>query len=543
MPPPVEFHEDEKRQLVLDYQPDAADALPDGPALTALAGTAGFGALQLDALALSGAAKNIAAGKPFSTVVGRRTDARYKVDLAVDKMSATLTVSAAHGGTEASLDDARAALSAKGVAFGLDEDAVARALAAPGTGIVVAHGQAPQAGTDGWLETLIHTEETHGPHEDAKGQVDFRDLGMVRSVDAGAPLMRRHPPQPGVPGRTVTGSDVSVAKPKDVRLPAGQGAGVAADDPDLLVAQVAGHPVIRRDVVRVDPKLELQNVDLATGNIDFAGTVEVKGDVQSGMKIRASGDVIIHGVLESAEVEAGNDVVVLGGIVGQMPVTAVKDAAERKAAGAHVHAHATVRARHVKNAVILAEQSVFIDEVAVQCDITAIDQVVIGKEGGRKGHVLGGIVRATKGIVAECLGGPGTGETRLLIGVNPLTQQALDAMKAAIAAKTKERDDLEKLVKLLQNRTDRRDMLEKARHTLEHTLYELESVTADAQALEGELKEAESATVVVKHAVFPGVVIGIGRKFRRISDQRGPGTFRLATETVAGKEDVVIAYE
>lgn len=546
MPPPVEFREDEKHQLVVDYRPDADAAAPpsDGPDLAALAGAAGYGELQLDAVALAAAAQSVAAGKAFSAVVGRRTDAQYRVDVAADKMSASLTVTAPHGGTVINADDARAALGAKGVVFGIDEAAVARALAAPGTAVDIARGQLPQAGVDGRLETLIHTDETHRPLEDEKGHVDFRERGIVRWVEIGAPLMRRHPPRPGVPGRTVTGADVAVATPKDAKLPGrAEGVGVSSGDPDLLVAEIAGHPVIRRDGIRVEPTLKLDKVDLSSGNIDFVGTVEVTGDVQSGMKIKASGDVIIHGVLESAEVEAGNDIVVLGGIVGQMPVAAARDEAERKAAGAHVHAHANVRARHVKNAVILAEQSVFIDEVAVQCDITAIDQVVIGKEGGRKGHVLGGVVRATKGIVAECLGGLGTGETRLLIGVNPLTQKALDAMKAAIAARTKERDDLEKVVKLLQNRSDRREILDKARLTLERTLEELESVTADAQALEGELKEAESATVVVKHAVFPGVVVGIGRKYKRIAEERGPGTFKLATETNAGKEEVVIAYE
>lgn len=542
--PPVQFREDEKRQLVLDYQPEAADEHVDGPALVALAGAAGYGELQLDAVAFSGAAQRMTSGKAFSAVVGRRVDAQYRVDLAADKMLASLTVTAAHGGTAIAADDARAALGTKGVVVGIDEAAVAKALASPGMTVEVARGEASRPGVDGRLETLIHTDEMQHPLEDGKGHVDFRELGIVRWVEAGAPLMRRHPPQPGVRGRTVTGADVAVATPKDVRLPGrAEGVAVSPGDPDLLVAEIAGHPVIRRDGIRVEPKLTLQNVDLASGNIDFVGTVEVTGDVQSGMKIKASGDVIIHGVLESAEIEAGNDVVVLGGVVGQMPVAAARDEAERKAAGAHVHAHANVRARHVKNAVILAEQSVYIDEVAVQCDITAIDQVVIGKEGGRKGHVLGGIVRATKGIVAECLGGPGTGETRLLIGVNPLTQQALDAMKAALAAKTKERDDLEKVVRLLQNRSDRREILDKARLTLERTLDELESVTADAQALEGELKEAESATIVVKHSVFPGVVVGIGRKFKRIAEERGPGTFRLATETVAGKEEVVIAYE
>lgn len=544
-PPPCEFREDEKRQLVLDYEPDAGDAPVDGPALGALAGAAGYGELQLDAAALSGAAQRMAGGKAFSTVVGRRIDAQYRVDLAADKMSATLTATAAQGGAALDAGAARAALAAKGVVFGIDEAAVAAAVAAPGTTVEVARGQPPQAGVDGSLETLIEVNQTRHPHEDDKGRVDFRDLGLVRSVCAGMPLLRRHPPQPGTPGRTVAGTEVAATKPKDVKFPVRlQGVQVSAADAELLVAAVDGQPVLHRDGgISVEPLLVLQNVDLASGNVDFVGTVEIKGDVQSGMKIKAGGDVIVHGILESAEVEAGGDIVVHRGIIGQKvhPMAGKND--ERKTAGAHIHAQANVRAHHVENAVILAEQSVYIDEAAVQSDITAIDQVVVGKEGGRKGHILGGIVRATQGVTAECLGGPGTGETRVMIGVNPLLQKALDAMRAAVAAKTKEHDDLEKVVKLLQDRTDRREMLEKARLTLQRTEEEMAEVMADMKTLEGDLKQAEKAAVVVKRSVFPGVSITIGRKLKLVTEQRGPGTFRLAVESVNGKEDEVVVYE
>lgn len=544
MPPPIEFREDEKRQLVVDYAPDADVPVTDGAALTALAAAAGYGGWLLDAAAVDAAAQCIAAGTGLSAILGRCTDAEYRVDIAADKMAASLTIVAAHGGNEADGADAMAALSAGGVVFGIDEAALAAVLAAPGTTVEVARGLRPQAAVDARLEALVDVNQTRHPREDDKGHVDFRELGLVRSVNAGMPLMRRHPPQPGVPGHTVAGSEIPAAKPKDIKFPVRlQGVQASADDPDLLVAAVDGQPVLHRDGISVEPLLVLQEVNLASGNVDFVGTVEVKGDVQSGMKIKAGGDVIVHGILESAEVEAGGDVVVHRGIIGQkMHMLSGKGDAQ-KSGGTRIHACANVRAHHVENAVILAEQSVYIDEAAVQSDITAIDQVVVGKEGGRKGHILGGIVRATQGVTAECLGGPGTGETRVMIGINPLLQKALDAMKAAIAAKTKERDDLEKVIKILQDRPDRREMFEKARLTLERTDEELAEVMADVKTLEGDLKQAQTAAVVVKRNVFPGVSVSIGRKLKIVTEQHGPGTFRLAIETINGKEDEVIAYQ
>lgn len=545
MPPPIEFSENEECQLVLHHARgmDANTGAPDGAVLAAQAAAAGFGELLLDAPALDAAAKRIVAGEEFSGVVGKRTNAEYRVDVAPDKMAANLTVAAAHGGVNANVADAIAALAQHSVVFGIDEAALTAALATPGVRTEVAHGQRPQSGTDGRMEPLIEVNQTRHPHEDEKGHIDFRDLGLVRSVGPDTPLMRRHPPLLGVPGSTVTGTELMAAKPKDVKFPVRlEGVHASAADPDLLVATVAGQPVVHRDGISVEPILVLQTVDLATGNVDFVGTVEIKGDVQSGMEIKAGGDVIVHGILESAEIEAGGDVVVHGGIIGQKNAMH-GHAGEKKTGGARIHAKANIRAHHVENAFILAEQSVYVDEAIIQSDITAIDQVVVGKEGGRKGHILGGIVRATLGVTAECLGGPGTGETRILIGVNPLLQKTLNEKRAIATAKLKEHGDLEKAVKVLQGRPDRQEILEKVHLTLARTEEELAEAMADAHALEAEIKQADHAEIIVKRNVFPGVLVIIGHRRTMVTEQRGPGTFRLVTETINGKEEELVAYQ
>lgn len=470
-------------------------------------------------------------------------DAVYRVDVAADRMSATLTVTPTHDGKEADVADAMMALSQRGVCFGIEPPAVEAAVANPGTPAEVARGQAPQPAVDGRMELLVNLNQIRHPVEDAKGRVDFRELGLIRSVEVDTPLMRRHPPQPGQPGRTVLGAEIAVRPPKDAKFSGRmQGVQFAPNDMDLLVAAIPGQPVLGRDGLSVEPVLVLPSVNLASGNVDFVGTVEIKGDVQGGMKIKADGDVIVHGIIESADVEAAGDVVAKGGIVGQKHQMQ-GGGADKTFAGARIRAKANVRAHHIENAFIFAELSVYVDEAVVQSDVTAIERVIIGREGGHKGHILGGTIRATLGITAVCLGGPGTGATHVMIGVNPLLQKALDEKHAEIAAKRKALDDLDKVVRVLQARTDRLDMLTKAHLTYDKTEKELADATAEAEAMAAELKRADKATVVVKRAVFPGVSVTIGGRRKLMNEQRGPGLFRLATETVDGKDEEVVIYE
>ncbi|HEX8986890.1 MAG TPA: FapA family protein [Rhodocyclaceae bacterium] len=471
-----------------------------------------------------------------------KRDAQYRVDVAHDKMAATLTVTPpSGGGAEADAAGIDAALQQAGVIFGIDTEALGRALASPGMAVTVARGEAPKPPVHARLEPLIDVTHTRGPMKDEHGRADFRELGILRAVEPGVPMMRRHPPQDGIPGHTVLGAEIATQRPKDAKFPVRlQGVAVSPDDANLLIAAIAGQPVVHHDGVSVDPVLVMQEVSLSTGNIVFPGTVEVKGDVHGGMKIKAGGDVVIHGTVESAEVEAGGEVQVKGGIIGQHGVSQGRES--EKGNSAHIHAQGNVRAHHVDNATIVSGQSVFVDESIVQSDVMAMDEVVVGKQGARKGHVIGGSVRATRSVTAYCLGSPGTNNTRVNVGMNPELVAALDAKKAAVGAKLKEHEDLDKVIKVLEKRPGREEMLAKAKLTFEKTGEELGVLLAEQQALEDQLKLADNAEVVVKAQVHPGTTVTIGRRYTVVSDTQGAGVFRLVTQEVAGREELVVLF-
>jgi uncharacterized protein (DUF342 family) len=355
--------------------------------------------------------------------------------------------------------------------------------------------------------------------------VDFCDLGDIPSVSAGEALMRRHPPVPGAAGCNVFGEVVPAPPTKDIPFAARlQGVSPSPDDPNVLVAAIAGQPLLQRDGITVEPIVRYDDVDISVGNIRFPGSVEVRGDIRSGMKVHAEGDIVVKGVIESAEVCAGGDVKVDGGIIGHpLPPGETQHAAARTA---RISAGGSISARFVENAIIEAQKAVHVGESIVQSDVTGMDQVVVGSK-GKKGRILGGRVRATLLVASDFIGGEGAGPTHVTVGINPKLQQEIDGHRQRLDAKLKEHGDLTKVVKLLQGRADKHAVYDKARVTLKKVCEEIGEEMERQRLLEAEARLADNAKVVVGERVCAGVTVYVGRHTRYVNEDAGRGVYHL----------------
>ena len=89
-------------------------------------------------------------------------------------------------------------------------------------------------------------------------------------------------------------------------LPRGKNTEIS-EDGTQLVASIAGSVDFTGNVFQVKPVLEVPgDVDFSTGNINFLGDVNIRGNVLSGFTVRAMGNVRVEGVVEAgSSVEAG----------------------------------------------------------------------------------------------------------------------------------------------------------------------------------------------------------------------------------------------
>ena len=474
-------------------------------------------ALMPDALDMLARRLGADAGE-FELAIGHREDAGLAVEVAPDASCAWLAVTAARGGAPARPEGALLALAAAGVRCGIDTEAVRQACASGvGGRVAVAHATAPQPGEDARFELLVVDTRDRSPKVDEDGLVDFHELGDIPIVDAGQALMRRHPPTPGIDGRNVRG-DVLPAhaghdEAFDTRLP---GSGVDPDDANLLRASCRGQPVHTRNGVAVEQVLKLKNVNLASGNIHFDGTVEVAGDVSPGMTVQASGDIIVHGLVEGARLDAEGSVKISGGAIAR----------------SEVKAGIAASARFVENASIQAGTVIVIEQTALHSDLQALNHVLVGTNSGTRGRLIGGSTRAMMLVRTPQLGAPAGGLTKVQVGVNPALSARRQELDRRTAAQKEEEDKLHKVLRHLQRHGDPRGMLARVQAAWKQSVDEWGQLLAESELLDRELALAASARIEVGVAVSGDVDIAFGHLVRHLRRSCSAGAFHAEADQV-----------
>ncbi|MBI3902293.1 MAG: DUF342 domain-containing protein [Nitrosomonadales bacterium] len=456
-----------------------------------------------------------------------RSDGKFSLHPATDLSALYLSYTLPTGGGSPVLPETViGAAKSHGVTVELDVAAINKTLLEGGTNVRVGYGRAPVPGADGRFEILIDNMKKRSPHLDEHGLADFRDLGAIVTVKPGDPLMRIVEPAAGVPGLTVTGKEIPVKPGKSVSFPPElEGVTVAPADPHLLVAAIAGCPVVTKNGVMVEAICHVNNVDLHTGNITYDGGVHVAGDVHSGMTVKATGDIVVEGTVEDALLEAGGDVTVKYGIMGS---EGDEDATGNKM-------HATIKCggsctvKFAQDAHIFAGNGIFIHEAAMQCELSAAHQIIVGSKGSSKGELIGGIARATMLVQARDIGSDDHPRTVVIVGNDKdLYERLHECNRMHTIADNKFADVLMFLgsAKKTPGKFSPETMA-KAETDRVAFLAEIAEITAETLQIKKEIDLAQQAQVVAEKRVFAGAEIRIGQRHYEAEQDREGGVFKL----------------
>ncbi len=211
-------------------------------------------------------------------------------------------------------------LKANRVVYGVKEEALSAFAVNPlsyvTTPLLIAQGAAPVAGADGYIDNFFSMErKDRRPAELGNGAVDFRELTQLDNAAKGQLIAQRVPATKGTPGIAVTGEPIPGKDGKEARFK--QGKNVVVDAEKMKMYAVIDGLVTQTEKgkLNVFPVYEVNgDIDYHVGNIDFIGTVVVRGNVLSGFKIKAAGDIRITGGVEGAEIEADGSIDIASGI-------------------------------------------------------------------------------------------------------------------------------------------------------------------------------------------------------------------------------------
>lgn len=354
------------------------------------------------------------------------------IRISEDKMQAVAKFYAPFtGGVLLDRSGIESALALHGITTGIKEDVIAQFLEAREycTDYVIAEGIQPEQGKDAEIEYFFDTELRAKPQLNEDGSVDFHKLNSISHITKGTVLAALHPEIKGKPGANVLGQPIPPREVKKKKLEFGKNIRYT-EDRLSIVSEVDGHVSLVDGKVFVSDTYEVAgDVDAGTGDIEYNGNIEVKGNVLSGFSLKAKGNIIVNGVVEGADLSADGDIVLKRGVQGMS-----KGCLEAKG---------NIVSRFIENATVYAGGNVTAEAI-LHSHVSAGDSILVT---GHKGFITGGKVCAGVCIEAKTIGSTMGAETTISVGIDPKERERLQEIQKELVALQKEQARLEPLVR------------------------------------------------------------------------------------------------
>jgi len=477
--------------------------------------------------------KHLSKNLPAKINVTPLADAEVNVIVSTDLLSANLRIISAKGGKDITAPDVIAALNDKKIDLSIVNKKRIVGLvkksklidAGETIEVVVAKGKPPQHGKDSRFECLVSNAIDRTPRVREDGTLDYYDLGEIPCLEVGSELMRVHPPEPAVMGKSVTGVELSARMAKTLGFSKSKGAKVSPTDSGLLLAAIKGQPIISKNGVAVDNIITVKNVDLRTGHIDYDGTIIVLGDVASGMKIKVTGDVQIYGMVENANIESEGNIDIKLGAIGRTK-NETTDSRMR------IRCKGNLTAGYLENVTGNIEGNILVKSRISNCELQAGDQVIVGNQEQDKSGIVGGHIIAKSMIRTEMLGSIGCALTSVELAYEIDMLEKYESIKRLIVAKNELL--MTKLNMSLKLSEKQEELTAEEKQTLDQLKEETEAIKKRSKELIREQTEIEQALefagakkVIVQRETYPGVTVKIKDEELQIKSKFGKGEFYL----------------
>lgn len=432
---------------------------------------------------------------------------RIRVRIRRDRMEARIDITTPEDVPTVTMSQLIEKLNSAGVVYGVDVQVLeSLTQIRSGSDILFAQGNPPCDGSNAFLKYHIDSDSQGRPVEMDDGRVDFKENNSFLCVEEGQLLVEKIPATPGTPGIDVFGLPIPAKPGKDIPMPVGKN--VINVDDWRLYAAIDGHlHIFLNKRINVIPVIVIDgDVDYSTGNIEFRGSVIVRGSVQPDFSVKAGGNVEVCGSICGGMVEA-NNIIIHRGIQG-MSRSVIK-ARER------------LVANFIENAIVYADQEIIISDVILNSSIFAGIRIIA--EGGR-GLIRGGRISAGEEIQAFTIGNQANVATSIEVAVNPflkdeLINLRLERKKAETLCEELKHSLSYILAQGIDNLTAEKRERYQRKETEYNTLVDrVEEMSQRIVSIENLLHSLKPGKICVYGIIYPGVKISIGTSIKPLND-------------------------
>jgi uncharacterized protein (DUF342 family) len=472
----------------------------------------------------------------FQLEIGELKDASCTIDISLDEMTATLLINPAFGGKPLMITDIKNSLKQAGIIYGVISDQeMEQRLQENASNFIIASGLIPIDGIDTQFVSLV-PDIIERPQIEDDCICDFRNISSIVIVQEGDALMRRIPSVQGEKGYNVFGKLLNCYNGIEIPFSQNlQGVCIAPDDTDVLLSTLTGTATLIQHGIIVLPLLVVDEVSLKTGNIDFAGSVVVLGNVEAGMKISALNDVNIEGNVESASIECGGILTVYN-FVQNSSLRANKNVFLQGGANStKITSHASINVTFSEYSHIEAGLNITIGDFSLNSNLFAGNRIAVGQitsSRQNKKSIIGGIAWAMLEIKAKIIGVNTEVPTIISVGSNPNIQQRVDELDNLIAENDKKQKQINNLfehINVQKSSNDefkQADLQKKLKLNFAKLLSERESYDIEYLKLHENTEKLHLARVVADKNVHVGCEIQISGLAHKIREPLGQSIFR-----------------
>jgi uncharacterized protein (DUF342 family) len=470
----------------------------------------------------------------FFTIAERR-DGVVTVSVGAEKMNASMKITAAWGGKDITLADVLNCLKSNKIKMGLSKPKIQALLKQlnflpPGESCQndIAQGKPPINGDNASIKRKVSLarERLLQPQEREDGTVDMRNLGAMIMVKPNDILMIKSPVTAGTPGYNVHGDTLPQKPGQDKDMIPGEGTKLDPKNHNTLIATMAGQPVETRTGMQVDDVLEIKDVDVRQGHVNFKGSILISGDVHEGMIVKSSGDITVMGFVDSATLEADGDVIVSKGIIGRQ--------IKANELSTKITAKGQICAQFVQYSELNAQGNILVTKQLLHSYSKSDMVITVSDASGRRGDLIGGTATAKHGIHAITIGATVGTKTELFCAMEQSElKQDLKALDDSVKSMVVATLDIEARLNRLPPKSEWQNdagMIEQVKMMLEQKNMIVEERFKEELEYERLQTEVEGYydkyLIKAGKQVFTNVEVHIGPAYNRTQRDHGPCTVK-----------------
>ncbi|WP_117169685.1 DUF342 domain-containing protein [Paraliobacillus sediminis] len=423
----------------------------------------------------------------------------FELSVSTDKMDASLHAKQTFDPEELTVELILKWLDDQKITVGIQTEAIEKLVANYHVDLLpikIAVGTYPVHGLNGKIDYVCEQDDNIEVEE----KRNFRDVKKIPSLKEEEKIAVVTAPVLGTIGYNIYGKKAPAKPGKPIRMRAGKNV-VFNEYDQSFYATADGQLSIGANVIQVFNTYEvIGDLSLKTGNLNFVGSITIRGNIPSGYRVEAEGDIHIYGLVESAYIQAGGNVFISEGIAGQRKGTII--------------AGADVTVKYINQAIVDAGKDIIVHNTIMHSHCVAQEHIYC-----QSGNIIGGVCSAGKSIEVKDIGNKMETKTEIAIGINQedAEEETKLLKEKEILLENKEKlrilgESLNKKAESSVGLTGKeRIFLLKQRNSVEQADRKLEKIEEELSLLQVEIGDADQVRLIVKGSLYENVDLSFGK--------------------------------